>query len=84
LGWWRTVAGRVSERDVRRQLLYNGARRKIAGRLYLAHHLRLRIPEICDKYIKMTLATLAAFWLLAKALFLAFNVDPLVVLRCLG
>jgi hypothetical protein len=83
-GWSRRVAKRVRERDVRRQLLYNNARKNLTGALSLSRRLSQLMPEIAAEYAKATLGAMAAFWLIARGLHWAFGVDAVLCYALFG
>jgi hypothetical protein len=83
-GWSRRIAKRVRERDVRRQLLYNNARKNLSGAFFLGGRISELMPEIAAEYVKATLAAMAAFWLIAWGLHWAFDVDAIVCYALFG
>src|SRR5437879_1563900 len=52
------ITRRVQERELRRQLRYNAARKYIAG----------RTPRLLSEFLKLLLGSLIAFWVVARLL----------------
>jgi hypothetical protein len=83
-GWSRRIAKRVRERDVRRQLVYNNARKNLSGAFFQGGRISELMPEIAAEYVKTTLAAMAALWLIARGLHWAFDVDAIMCYALFG
>ncbi len=82
--WSRRIDKRVRERDVRRRLLYNNARKNLSSAFSLGGRISELMPEIPTEYVKATLAAVAAFWLIVRGLHWAFGVDAIVCYALFG
>src|SRR5271169_4367034 len=81
-GWRNTIARRVQEREVRRQILFNRGR-KITHK-YLRRLVPKRPTTLGGEFLRMWLGSLAAFWIIAKLLAYLPHVNSEIVLLLFG
>lgn len=81
-GWRNTITRRVQQREVRRQILYNRAR-KITHK-YLARLVPKHPTTLGGEFLRMWLGSLAAFWIIARLLAYLPHTNPEIVLLLFG
>jgi uncharacterized membrane protein len=81
-GWRNTIARRVQEREVRRQMLYNRGR-KITHK-YLTRLAPKHPTTLGGEFLRMWLGSLAAFWIIARLLAYLPHVNSEIVLLLFG
>jgi uncharacterized membrane protein len=81
-GWRNTIARRVHEREVRRQILYNRGRK--ITHIYLARLVSKHPTTLGGEFLRMWLGSLAAFWIIAKLLAYLPHLNSEIVLLLFG
>jgi uncharacterized membrane protein len=82
--WRSTISRRVSEREIRRQIMYNHLRKTAAGHDGLANYVRNHVPHIFREFIGMLMGSLFAFWIIGKVLSYALYANPLYTYALFG
>ena len=80
--WRNTIARRVREREVRRQILFDRGR-KISHK-YLTRFMPKRPSTLSGEFLKMWLGALAAFWIISGLLAYLPHVSAEIVLLLFG
>jgi len=80
--WRNTIARRVQEREVRRQILFDRGR-KISHK-YLARFMAKHPSTLSGEFLQMWLGALAAFWIISRLLAYLPHVSVEIVLPLFG
>ena len=65
--WWKAITRRVSEKEIRRQVLYDRSRKAVV-RSYFESRARGALPPLLREYLEKLVGALLAFWIISALL----------------
>ncbi len=83
-GWRSTISRRVSEREIRRRVIFSNLRRSTARHDVISKYVRGHVPIIYREFFAMMIGALITFWIAAVSLSFLFHVSALYTYAVLG